>query len=193
MSADTLSFEQASTLLDILTHAETYGEIRDFVEPGILTHYGPPFTSEAGKPSTSPALQALVSRFLLPLPGLRDLTSEFWKVQIQSIIDDLEKADLSESYDKGTLGSRKTLATAVSALIEYPVRGTFAGFDKRENPQHEYDLHNADDLSQSFRDFMQEAVYGDMLDKLVAKAAKTDKLADHEPVVQAVHEYILVK
>lgn len=193
MAEDKLSSEQASALLDILTHAETYSEIRDFREPGSLNHYGPPFTQEAGKSSASPALQALVSRFLLPLPGLRDLTSDFWKVQLQTIINDLEKADLSESYDKGLLGSRKTVATAISALIEYPVRGTFAGFDKQENARHKYDLHSADDLLQSFRDFMQEAVYGDMLDKLVAKAAETDKLADHEPIVQAVHEYVLVK
>jgi len=193
MAADTLSSEQASALLDILTHAETYGEIQDFREPGILAHYGPPFTAEAGKPSTSPALQTLVSRFLLPLPGLKDLTSDFWKVQVYTIIDNLEKAELSESYDKGLLGSRKTVATAISALIEYPVRGTFAGFDKRANPRHHYDLHNADELSQSFRDFMQEAVYADMLDKLVAKAAETDKLSDHEPIVRAVHEYVLVK
>jgi hypothetical protein len=193
MAEDKLSSEQASALLDILTHAETYSEIRNFTEPGSLTHYGPPFTAEAGTSSTSPALQALVSRFLLPLPGLRDLTRDFWKVQIHTLINDLEKADLSESYDKGLLGSRKTLATAISALIEYPLRGTFAGFDKRENPRHKYDLHNADDLSQSFRDFMQETVYSDMLKKLVAKAAETDKLAEHEPIVQAVHEYVLVK
>jgi hypothetical protein len=193
MAGETLSSKQVAALLDILTHAETYGEIRDFREPGSLAHYGPPFTAEAGKPSTSPALQALVSRFLLPLPGLRDLTSDFWKIQVQTIISDLEEADLSESYDKSLLGSRKTLATAISALIEYPVRGTFAGFDRRESPTHDYDLHNADDLSQSFRDFMQEAVYGDILDKLVAKAAETDKLTDHEPLVQAVHEYVLVK
>jgi PX-associated len=193
MAADTLSSEQVSALLDILTHAETYGEIRDFRAPGSLSHYGPPFTSESRKPSTSPALQALVSRFLLPLPGLRDLTTDFWRVQLSTIIGDLEKADLSESYDKGLLGSRKTLATAISALIEYPVRGTFAGFDKREDPQRKYDLYNADDLAQSFRDFMQEAVYGKIVDELVAKAAETDQLADHEPIVQALHEYVLVK
>ena len=193
MAQDSLSFEQVHALLDILTHAETYGEIRDFREPGSLDHYGPPFTAEAGRPSTSPALQALVSRFLLPLPGLRDLTSEFWQVQLHTIIDDLEKADLSESYDKGLLGSRKTLATAVSALIEYLVRGTFAGFSKRDHPQHTYDLQNADELAQSFRDFMEDAVYGDMLDRVAAKAAETDKLTDHEPIVQAVHEYVLVK
>ena len=193
MAKEVLSFDQVSALLDILTHAETYSEIRDFRNPGSLRHYGPPFTAQSGEQSTSPALQTLVSRFLLPLPGLRDLTSDFWKVQVQTIIDDLEKADLSESYDKGLLGSRKTLATAVSALIEYLVRGTFAGFDRRENPRHEYDLHNADDLSQSFRDFMQEAVYGGMLDDLAAKTAQTDKLADHSPIVQAVHEYVLVK
>lgn len=127
------------------------------------------------------------------MPGLRDLPNEFWTVQVHDIIEDMEKADLSESYDKGVIGSRKTLATAISALIEYPVRGTFGGFAKTKDPDFEYDLTNADDLSKSFRDFLDQAIYGDILEKLVDKAAETDQLSDHSELTQAVHEYVLVK
>jgi hypothetical protein len=188
-----ISEAQLSTLLDILTHAETYTEIRDFRYPGSLSAYGPPFIASPGKPSTSPALQALVDRFLLNLPGLQDLPKEWWQVQIQDIIENLEKANLSESYDKGSVGSRKTLATAISALIEYPVRGTYNGFPKIKELNRQYDTTNADDLSRSFRDFMNDIIYGSALEDVVQKAAETDNLADHEPLIQSVHEFILVK
>jgi hypothetical protein len=40
---------------------------------------------------------------------------------------------------------------------------------------------------------MDEAVYGTALEDLIMKTAKTDNLADHEPLTQAIHEFILVK
>ena len=125
-----LSPSQAAALFDILSHYDTYAEIRDFRFPGSLEHYGPPFTTQPGQKSSSPALQALVTKYLLTLPGLKDLPEKWWKVQCHDIIESFEKSNLSESYDKGSLGSRKTLASAISALIEYPVRGTFGGFAK---------------------------------------------------------------
>lgn len=134
-----------------------------------------------------------MSRFLLTLPGLRDLPEEFWKVQCSDIIDQFEHAELSESYDKGVVGSRKTLATAISALIEYVVRGTFGGFPQVKKPEHEYDLTNADDLSRSFRDFLDQAVYGTVLEDMVKKSGETDQLSDHPPLTKAVHEFVLVK
>ena len=193
MAHSDLSPDQAYALLDILSHAETYQEIRDFRAPGSLSQYGPPFDTPSEKTSSSPALQALVSRFLLKLPGLRDVTDDFWKVQISSIIDDFEKTNLSESYDKGILGSRKTVATAISALIEYPLRGTFGGFEQLKDYSKTYDTSKAEDLSRAFRDFLNESIYGGMLDEVILKAAETDKLSDHDPIVQAVHEFVLVK
>ena len=189
----TLSPMQSAALLDILTHHDTYAEIRDFRYPGSLKHYGPPFTTEKARPSSSPALQTLVSKYLLTLPGLRDLSPSFWKIQVHDMIEGLEKANLSESYDKGVIGSRKTLATAVSALIEYPVRGTYGGFAKIDESKQTYDVTNADDLAQAFREFLNQLVYGTILDDLVKKAAETDNLDDHDPLIKAVHEYILVK
>jgi hypothetical protein len=188
-----LSPAQSAALFDILSHHNTYAEIRDFRIPGSLDHYGPPFTAEARKPSTTPALQGLVSKFVLKLPGLKDISEDFWKVQVQDIIQELEVANLSESYDKGIIGTRKTVATAISALIEYPVRGTAGGFSKVNDADYQYDLSKAEDLSLSFRHLMDEIIYGNILERLVEKTAETDKLADHEPLIQAAHEFLLVK
>lgn len=190
---ETLTPVQSYALLDILTHYNTYSEIREFRRPGALDHYGPPFTAEKKKESTSPALQALLSRFVLDLPGIKDVPEAFWKVQIHELIESLEKANLSESYDKGVIGSRKTLSTAVSALIEYPVRGTFGGFAEVDDGNDEYDLHSAEDLSRGFRNFVDRCIYGTVLEDLVKKAAETDKLEEHGKLIKAVHEFVLVK
>jgi len=188
-----LSPVQSAALFDLLSHHNVYSEIRDFRIPGSLKHYGPPFQFEEDKPSTSPALQGLVSKFLLNLPGLKDVPEEFWQVQLYDIIEGLERANLSESYDKGVVGTRKTVATAISALIEYPVRGTSGGFSKVHDPDPKYDLSKAEDLSKAFRNLMDASIYGTALDDLIAKTAQTDKLADHEPLIQAAHEFVLVK
>lgn len=193
MSEEILSASQTAALFDILTHYDTYAEIREFRKPGSLAHYGPPFTHEKDKPSTSPTLQALVSRFLLPLPGLNNLPEKWWKVQCHNIIENLESANLSESYDKGVIGSRKTVATAISALIEYPVRGIYGGLPKIDNQPSNYDLRNAEDLSRAFHDFTNASVYGDALEDLVNKAAETDRLGDHTPLTKAIHEFVLIK
>ena len=195
MTPAKLQPDQNSALLDILSHAEVYSEIRNFRNQGTLGKYGPPFNHLNGEPSTSPALQALLSKFVLTLPGLRDVSKEFWQDRIYVIIEDFEKAELSESFDKGNLGIRKTLATAASALIEYLVRGVFGGLGKPvgDDCYREYDLANSEDLSKGFRDFVHHAVYGYVIDDLIAKAAETDKLSEHLPIVQAAHEFILVK
>lgn len=189
----TLTPSQSAALFDILTHYDTYAEIRNFRDPASLKHYGPPFTVEPSKPSTSPALQILVTRFLLTLPGLNNLPNDFWKVQCQDIIENLEQSNLSESYDKAAIGSRKTLATAISALIEYPLRGTTGGFAEIDTSNRQYDTTKAEDLVRAFRDFMNECIYGNVLEELVEKAAKTDNLDDHDPLIKAVHEFVLVK
>lgn len=191
--SETLTATQSAALLDILTHYETYAEIREFRRPGALEHYGPPFTAESKKQSTAPALQSLLSKFVLDLPGLKDVPEDFWKVQIHQLIESLENANLSESYDKGSVGSRKTLSTAVSALIEYPVRGTYGGFAEVDDPEDKYDLQSADDISRGFRNFVDQCIYGSVLEDLVKKAAKTDKLEEHSNLIKAVHEFVLVK
>lgn len=188
-----LSQEQVTTLFDILSHNETYSEIEDFKSPNTIHEYGPPFQDD--KKSSTPILQSLLSKFILRLPGLRDVSPDFWKVRVESLIGELSAAELSESYDKGMLGMRKTLATAISALIEYPARGVLGGFPKDEAAfkQRDYDLTNGDDVLRGWQDFLQQLVYGDKWDALFSKAAETDDLTKHDSLTQAAHEFVVVK
>ncbi|KAI9724649.1 MAG: hypothetical protein M1828_003518 [Chrysothrix sp. TS-e1954] len=189
-----LSSDQLHALFDILSHNEVNAEIEDFRIPGALTTYGPPFEIPPNSSSTSPSLQTLVSRFILTLPGLKNVAAHFWQRDCASLIDDLARSELSESYDKGHIGIRKTLATAISSLIEYPARGVLGGFDppSSEAPGKQYDLDKADDLQQAFKDVLQQGVYGDMIGNMFARAAQTDKLSEHPQIVQAAHQYIVV-
>lgn len=114
-------------------------------------------------------------------------------MQCHDIIDSLERANLSESYDKGVIGSRKTLATAISALIEYPVRGVYGGVPVIKEHGSDYDVTDAGDLGRAFRDFLNNAIYGNLLEELVQKTAETSNLEDHGQLIKAVHEFVLVK
>lgn len=188
-----LSTEQSKALFDVLTHYETYKEIEDFKYPGAIYNYGPPF-QDTVTASQSPVLQTLLSKFVLQLPGLRDVSPEFWKGRVEKLVNELSEAELSESYDKGVLGIRKTLATAISALIEYPARGVLGGFPEESvDLSRKYDISNPDDVLQAWRDCVQRMVYGDLVDQLFAKAAETDDLTKHDNVVQGMHEFMVVK
>jgi hypothetical protein len=189
----TLSPDQTKSLFDILTHLQTYREIENFKYPGAIDRYGPPFQDEIDSPQ-SPVLQTLLAKFILQLPGLRDVSPEFWKGRVEKLVQELSEAELSESYDKGILGIRKTLATAISALIEYPARGVLGGFPA-EPVKHSptYDVSDPDDVMQAWRHAVQEAVYGDLVDRVFDKAAESDDLSQHESLVQGMHEFIVVK
>jgi hypothetical protein len=195
MADTTLTPAQSAALFDVLTHFETYREIEDFKQPGAIHKYGPPFQDDKAK-STSPVLQTLISKFILPLPGLRDVSADFWKVRVADIIDELSQADLSESFDKGILGIRKTLATAISALIEYPARGCLGGLSEAKDKKGErrkYDVKSPEDVLQAWQDCLQALVYGDLIDELFSKAAETDDLSKHDTLVQGMHEFVVVK
>jgi hypothetical protein len=184
MTDTTLTPAQSAALFDVLTHFETYREIEDFKQPGAI------------QKTNSPVLQTLIAKFILPLPGLRDVSADFWKVRVADMIDELSQADLSESFDKGILGIRKTLATAISALIEYPARGCLGGLPETKDNKSErrkYDVKNADDVLQAWQDCLQALVYGDLIDELFSKAAETDDLSKHDTLVQGMHEFVLVK
>ena len=195
MTDTALTPAQSAALFDVLTHFETYREIEDFKQPGAIQNYGPPFQDDKAK-SNSPVLQTLISKFILPLPGLRDVSADFWKVRVADMIDELSQADLSESFDKGILGIRKTLATAISALIEYPARGCLGGLpetkDKNSEPR-KYDVTSPEDVLQAWQDCLQALVYGDLIDELFKKAAETDDLSKHDTLVQGMHEFVVVK
>jgi len=194
MSPSTLSPPQAHALFDILSHHETYAEIERFKSPEATKGYGPPFENNGGA-STSPVLQGLLSKFVLKLPGARDLSQDFWRKRIQVIIEQFGAAELSESYDKGAIGARKTLATAISTLLEYPARGYVGGYPKQadQNTDRKYDASKPEDVMQAWDDFVYQCIYGDMIDQLFKGAAETDRLEEHPALIRAAHEYILVK
>ncbi|RMD43368.1 hypothetical protein DV735_g1774, partial [Chaetothyriales sp. CBS 134920] len=188
----TLDASRSSALFDILSHYDTYAEIRDFRYPGALKHYGPPFQAQDGRPSTSPALQTLVGNFLVTLPSLKNVSEDFWKVQVEEIIENFAHANLSESYDKGAIGLRKTLATAISALVEYPVRGIYGGCAQIDDSNPHYDLTSAEDLARGFQDFVNGSIYGTALEDIAKTGAETDNLDDHSDLAKAFHEFVLV-
>ena len=188
-----LTKDQKYALLDILTHDRTYKEIEQFKSSATIHQYGPPFQDNL-KPST-PILQKLVTKCAVTLPGLRDVSPDFWKVRVQAVVADLATADLSESYDKGNLGIRKTLSTAVSSLLEYPTRGMLGGFpkDSAAFEDRDYDPHNPDHVLLAWQHFLQRLVYSDYFDTLYKRASETDKLSDHDSLLQCAHEFLIVK
>lgn len=196
MATKSLSPQQTHALFDVLTHHESHHEIQRFKYPNAIDNYGPPFEIPDGPLSDSPILQTLLHRFVLQLPGLKDVKPEFWQKRVQSIIRQLGDAELSESYDKGTLGSRRTLATAISTLIEYPARGVLGGLPKKtkhKEDSEEYDVSDPDDIFEAWDDFLQDLIYGDMMDELFKRVSETDKLEEQSNLVKCAHEYILVK
>jgi len=124
--------------------------------------------------------------------------SDFWTVRVRALISALAAAELSESYDKGVLGIRKTLATAISALIEYPARGVFGGLRRdakalQEAQKRDYDARKAEDVAAAFQDFIQQLVYNDQIwDELFQKTAETDDLSKQSSLVRGAHEYIVL-
>ncbi|KAK7431144.1 hypothetical protein QQZ08_002184 [Neonectria magnoliae] len=156
---------------------------------------------DASLPSTSPLLQTLLSKFVLQLPGLRDLPREFWSVRIQGILARLGEAELSESYDKGALGTRKVLATAGSALFEMIGRGALGGLKRRYSPETEhdglksedkYDHTNAQDLARAWDNVVEGHVYGTLIDDLYDHLSTTDDLEGYSPAVKASAEYAII-
>lgn len=188
-----LDKEQTAALFDVLTHYQTYHEIEQFKSPDAVSSYGPPL-QDSGKSST-PILQSMVTKFALPLPGLQNVSPDFWKIRITTLLRNLADANLSESYDKGVLGIRKTLATACSALLEYVARGSIGGFyePKTEAKDVSYNVHNPEDVTRAWYDWMNDLVYGDAIDELFQRASETGQLADHSELTRAAHEYVVVK
>ena len=189
MGTQYLSSRQAHALFDILTHYQTYAEIQALKDPKIVLDFEVP--GEPNKPdsSASPLLQILLHKFIYVLPGLRDVAPDFW-TNIKNLIVALAEGNLSESYDKGSIGIRKTLSTATASIVEYVSRGCLGGYPKHAGQtERQYKKLDPDDVVAAWDEFLQQVIYGDMLDRLFAKATETDKLSDHEPLVQAAHEY----
>lgn len=199
-----LTSSQLHALLDILTHHETYAEVESFKDPRAISEYGYPFVRRSPESSSAPSYAVdsaapLLADFLqsvvLPFPGVRDLPVEFWHVRFQGILEKLAEAELSESYDKGVLGTRKTLATASSAIHEAVSRGILGKVENgaSRNLHGEYDRSEAHDLARAWDDGVRELVYGNLIDELFSCAAEKESLEEHSPAVQAAADYIILQ
>ncbi|KAK4165631.1 PX-associated-domain-containing protein [Cladorrhinum sp. PSN259] len=198
---DTLSSAQLHALFDILTHHETYAEVESFKEPSTISSYGYPFAHHCsdGTPtystkSSAPLLAGLFRSILISFPGVRDLPPEFWHVRFQGILEKLAEAELSESYDKGSLGTRKILATAASSIHEAVSRGILGGVERGEKRdlKAKYDISQAEDLIRAWEDGLHELLYGDLIDELFKCAAEHETLEEHSPCVQAAADYTII-
>ena len=193
MASDTLSSVQLHALFDILTHHQSYDEVANLRTPDAITNFGAPLQDSSTKVPSSPLIQIMLKRFVLVLPGLRDISPTFWTQHVQPLFKALASSSLSESYEKGSIGTRKTLATACAAMLEYCARGSIGGYPKREVDRNRtYDSNNPNDVYEAWDDFLQEIVYGDLLERMSERIATTDQLTDHQPLVQAAHGYVSV-
>jgi hypothetical protein len=196
MSSSTLTSAQTHALFDILIHHQLYSEIEAFKYSTTIDQYGFPFRKADGVQTTAPLLQNMLNKFVLRLPGVKNIVLDFWQEKVRALVAKLGEAELSESYDKGAIGARKALATAISSLLEYVARGMLGGYPVREGKvgqRKEYDTSKPEDILAAWDDGMRELIYGDLIDELFKTVSVTGKLEEHASVVKAGHEYILLK
>ncbi|KAF1363771.1 hypothetical protein EJ07DRAFT_101809 [Lizonia empirigonia] len=194
-SSAPLAPAQTHALFDMLIHHQLYAEIEAFKHPSTIDYYGHPFRKADGVQSTSPLLQNMLNKFALTNPALQDLGRSFWQDKIQTLVARMAEAELSESYDKGAIGSRKALATAASSIAEYIGRGMLGGYpvaQKEGDGTRQYDLSKPADVLDAWEECARSFIYGDLLDQLLEKVTATDRLEDHSSMVQAGHEFILL-
>ncbi|KAI4635667.1 uncharacterized protein J4E87_000622 [Alternaria ethzedia] len=193
-TAKPLTPAQTHALFDILIHHQVYSEIEAFKYPHTIDQYGYPFRKADGVQSTSPLLQNMLNKFALCNPAIRNFGESWWSDKIQTLVARMAEAELSESYDKGAIGSRKALATAASSIAEYVARGMLGGYSatKKKESKKEYDTSKPEDVIQGFEELVKDAIYGDALDDLYEKVKATPRLEDHSSSLQAAHEYMLL-
>jgi hypothetical protein len=204
MSSSELSPEQIRALFDILTHHEAYSEITDFRFPETVARYGHPFRpggddvrqdTEAGK-SGSPLLQLLFTRLVLTMPGVSSLPDDFWSVRVQGLLSKLAEAGLSESYDKGALGTRKTLATAASAIIEAVARGVLGGYPEKLGPAPREGVEADKDalrLVHAFDRNVRDLIHGSLIDETFDWMKEHDNLEDHSENMKGAVDYCILQ
>ncbi|UKZ79481.1 hypothetical protein TrVFT333_007236 [Trichoderma virens FT-333] len=149
---------------------------------------------EAVTESTSPLLQFMLTKLVLPLPGVRDLPAEFWNVRMQGLLARFAEAELSESYDKGAMGTRKTLATGASSVLEMVARGILGGVDRagEDAASREYDEAKAEDLLKAFGHVLEDWAYGDLMEQVSEHVTATEDVESFSPAVKAALNYAII-
>lgn len=203
MSPSALSTLQLHALFDILTHAETYREAERFKYPNACSGFGYPFvehgdgdTATFAARTNTPILKVLFDKIVLSLPPAKAVPLEFWSVRVQGLLTKFAEAELSESYDKGAMGTRKTLTTGVCALVEVAGRGCLggcAGGPVENLKAKTYNTHDAQDLSRAWEDVARDVVYGNLVDELFDFAIENENIEDHSPAVRAAIDWCLVQ
>lgn len=202
----TLTPPQLNALFDILHHNETYREAESFKHNHTIREYGYPFTlaetpqrnespNYASK-SRSPLLQLFLTKCVLTVPGMSELPPDFWPTNFQGIMVKLADANLSESYDKGTLGTRKTLATGASVIHEAVTRGLLGGVPKGDQKfdlkKAQYDTSQAPELARAWNECVRELIHGELADELFDHCATTTDFEAHSPAVAVATDYAIL-
>lgn len=189
-----LTAPQLNALFDILTHNETFHEIREMRYEANVARFGPPFTPPQQGPSPFPMLQLMASKFI----GRSVFTEQGW-ADLLTMAQRLCTANLSDSYDKGTMGLRKQGAAGMSSGLESVARGVLAGAPRNPNVNFatlntkQYDRKNAAHLEQAWEDAVQGMLYGDLLDRVFEAVQKSPDLDDVPPVARAALDYLMVR
>lgn len=159
---------------------------------------------DANRLSELPVMQLLTSTFVMRLPAVKTLPRDFWAVRVQGLLSRFADADLSESYDKGTMGARKTMATASSSVIEMISRGFLGGVKRKSDAsdaeavsvaalkKKEYKVQDGAELARAWEDTLESMVYGDLVDDFFDYLARTPDLEDHSPALDASSRYVVV-
>ncbi|ORY58575.1 PX-associated-domain-containing protein [Pseudomassariella vexata] len=202
MPSKTLTSTQLRALFDILTHYETYREVVSFRDPAAISKYGYPFDKEPdkdvpqvdGAETSFPLLQLLLTSIILPVPVVRVIPRDFWNVHLQGIMARFAQVELSESYDKSGLGTRKTLATAASVIHESITRGILGGVSERGRRgfQEYYDATTAEGVIAAWDDAIHELTHGNLIDELFDHVTASTNFEDHSPAVKTAVDYAIV-
>lgn len=205
-SPSVLSQPQLRALFDILNHNETYREAESFKRSYAIREYGYPFAadipSQRKSPpdyhpkSSSPLLQLFLTKCVLIVPGMSELPPEFWPLNFQGIMTKLADANLSESYDKGTLGTRKTLATGASVIHEALTRGLLEGVEtdneRIDLKKAKYDATRASELERAWNDCVHELIHGKLVDELFEEFILSPNYEAHSPAVKVATDYTIL-
>lgn len=202
----TLSPAQLRALFDILNHNETYREAESFKRSYAIREYGYPFAADISTQrksppdyhpeSKSPLFQLFLTKCVLTVPGMTELPPDFWPLNFQGIMTKLADANLSESYDKGTLGTRKTLATGASVIHEALTRGLLEGVDTDDKridlKKAKYDTTQAPELDRAWNECVHELIHGNLADELFDAFISTPDFEAHSPAVKVATDYAIL-
>lgn len=186
---------QLNALFEILTHAESFSEVRDARNEADIANFGPPVTPAIrGVAPAFPVAQLVMSKFV----GQGLFSDAGWADHC-TMIQRLCAANLSDSYDKGFFGLRKNFATGLASGLESVVRGVLAGVPRDPNVNLEqlatkkYDIKDAGQLMQAWDDAVQGFLYGDLADRVFRVIEKTSDMDALPPVATAALEYVLIR